>query len=410
MSDNTTDDDGGGIYNDGWLAKATIDDSQIVNNRAGFRGGGFYSEDSAVVTFTNSIINNNEAGRGGGVYNGYHSTSTFNEITISGNSAGRGGGIGNTFGVVIVNNTIIDHNTATVQGGGIDGNSNITVIDSTISNNTGALIGGGINSGGVLTVSHTTVMSNVATTNGGGINSGAACGRVMIYDSIVSHNQAQGTGTFDGGGGILIESKGIIENSVISHNASGNLGGGIHISFTGSSGCPGTAILTNTTVSGNSAKNGGGIASRTSTFTTLNSNTVVENTASEAGGGIYSGSTVTVRNSLVAQNNAPTGPDCRNTVTSEDYNLFQNLNDCTLTGVTAHNILAQDPLLDPLQNNGGSTLTHALLLDSPAIDAGDDASCPTEDQRGVARPQWGQCDIGAFEWQGYLVDLPLVIK
>jgi len=61
-----------------------------------------------------------------------------------------------------------------------------------------------------------------------------------------------------------------------------------------------------------------------------------------------------------------------------------------------------DPLLGPLANNGGSTLTHALLPGSPAIDAGDPAVCAAApvnnlDHRGVARPQGSACDIGAVE-------------
>ncbi|MCL4300803.1 MAG: Ig-like domain repeat protein [Anaerolineae bacterium] len=60
-----------------------------------------------------------------------------------------------------------------------------------------------------------------------------------------------------------------------------------------------------------------------------------------------------------------------------------------------------DPFLGPLANNGGSTPTHALLPGSPAINAGNNTSCLTTDQRGIARPQQGQCDIGAFESRGF---------
>ena len=69
---------------------------------------------------------------------------------------------------------------------------------------------------------------------------------------------------------------------------------------------------------------------------------------------------------------------------------------CTITGDLTGNITGQDPLLGPLQNNGGPTETHALLPDSPAIDAGADTACPAADQRGVARPLGSACDIGAF--------------
>jgi hypothetical protein len=62
-----------------------------------------------------------------------------------------------------------------------------------------------------------------------------------------------------------------------------------------------------------------------------------------------------------------------------------------------------DPRLGPLQDNGGPTLTHVLLRGSPAIDSGDDILCPEIDQRGIPRPQWHGCDIGAFEYDGTLL-------
>ncbi|MCZ6768321.1 MAG: hypothetical protein O7D93_03645, partial [Acidobacteria bacterium] len=83
--------------------------------------------------------------------------------------------------------------------------------------------------------------------------------------------------------------------------------------------------------------------------------------------------------------------------------------DGTCIGVTPPAVLADgdftdDPLLDPLADNGGPTFTHALLPDSPAIDAGDNAACPDTDQRGLSRPIDGNedgdaiCDIGAYEF------------
>src|SRR5439155_6274327 len=74
---------------------------------------------------------------------------------------------------------------------------------------------------------------------------------------------------------------------------------------------------------------------------------------------------------------------------------------CLLAG--AGDIENADPLLGPLQDNGGATQTHALLAGSPAIDAGDNNGCPGTDQRGIARPVDANsdgvaiCDIGAFE-------------
>jgi hypothetical protein len=54
-------------------------------------------------------------------------------------------------------------------------------------------------------------------------------------------------------------------------------------------------------------------------------------------------------------------------------------------------------MLGLLQNNGGPTQTHALLAGSAAIDTAVLANCPATDQRGISRPQGGQCDIGAYE-------------
>ncbi len=56
-------------------------------------------------------------------------------------------------------------------------------------------------------------------------------------------------------------------------------------------------------------------------------------------------------------------------------------------------------MLGALADNGGPTLTHALLPGSPALDAGNDAACSATDQRGVSRPQGAHCDIGAYEAQ-----------
>jgi hypothetical protein len=65
---------------------------------------------------------------------------------------------------------------------------------------------------------------------------------------------------------------------------------------------------------------------------------------------------------------------------------------------TCTNIIITDPKLGPLGNYGGFTQTIPLLPGSSAIDAGDDTTCPTTDQRGVSRPQGAHCDIGAYEY------------
>ena len=76
-----------------------------------------------------------------------------------------------------------------------------------------------------------------------------------------------------------------------------------------------------------------------------------------------------------------------------------------------------DPKLDALRDNGGGGLlpTHALSKGSPALDAvttcNDLGGSPvTVDERGVARPKFSACDIGAYEWAGHAVYLPIVLR
>ena len=83
---------------------------------------------------------------------------------------------------------------------------------------------------------------------------------------------------------------------------------------------------------------------------------------------------------------------------------------CQIAGTITGNIYNQDPLLGPLQDNGGSTLTMALLPGSPAIDSGDDAGCPSTDQRRFRRPMGAHCDIGAMEYSPYAVFLAHTVR
>ncbi len=113
-----------------------------------------------------------------------------------------------------------------------------------------------------------------------------------------------------------------------------------------------------------------------------------------------------MRNSLVAGNKSPTGPDILGPLTSQGYNLIQNTKDTTFAPTQAHetdllqvapSALGIDPLL---RDNNGPTLTHALLLGSVAIDRIPPSNCRIKDistdQRGVRRPQRVACDIGAY--------------
>jgi hypothetical protein len=201
----------------------------------------------------------------------------------------------------------------------------------------------------------------------------------------------------DAGAGIANEGALTVTNSTLSGNFAG-IGGGIYNA--------GILTVTNSTISGNSASWRGGGIYNIREMTVANS-TISGNAAIGEGGGIYNDATATVINSTLAGNSADWGGGI--------YNVSWGTLDYFNT-IVANSILGDDVVnldhsssknnwvgtlsLGPLADNGGPTQTMALPDGSPAIDAGDDATCASADQRGVTRPQGSHCDIGAYEYQG----------
>ena len=267
-------------------------------------------------------------------------------------------------------------------------------------------LGGGIRNTGTLTITNTKVGGNRAQHAGGISNDGM----LNLTDSIISGNRAVG----GNGGGIRNTGTLTITNSTVRGNTGDNAGGGISTNgmlnltlsrISGNSGGDGSGIrnfgtvnLANSTISGNAAVSDGGGINNDATFNMTNS-TITGNTANNRAGGVLNGDngTVNLVNGIIAGNTAATRPDCFGLFTSLGHNLIGNTSACAFTPATG-DLVNVDPLLGPLRDNGGPTLTHALLPGSPAIDSGDDAACPATDQRGVARPQGAHCDIGAFEF------------
>ena len=239
-----------------------------------------------------------------------------------------------------------------------------------------------------IAISGVTIRDGNTTGSGCGVVNDSATltlTEVMITSNAAGHPN-------DGGGGIgTFGSSGTVElvNSTVNGNTATN-GGGIFSNFS-------TLILTNSTLSNNVATEvGGGIVNAFGTMTLTNS-TVSYNTAT-SGGGILdvlsAGDTSSLTNTIVANNTA--GSDCSASITSLGHNLDSD-GSCNFAGTG--DISGVDPLLGPLEDNGGATETHALAGGSPAIDAGDNSPCPAVDQRGYVRPQLSACDIGAFELQ-----------
>jgi hypothetical protein len=258
--------------------------------------------------------------------------------------------------------------------------------------------GGGINtvitiSGGNVNLSRLTIRNGHAPSgsSGGGINN---YGTLMINNSNISGNVCAGLVCY--GGGISNEAghQLTVNNSTIVGNSSHFLGGGVADN--------GTATINNSTIVANYAPGGGGIWVGGSGTASLSNSTVSNNRGASRGTGLQGA--VTVKNSIVAMNSG--GGNCDSHVVSSGYNLSSD-NTCNFHQMGDLN--NRDPLLGPLQNNGGPTQTQALLDGSPAIDSGNPSGCTdgnghllTTDQRGMPRPDHedtGGCDMGAYERQ-----------
>ncbi len=252
--------------------------------------------------------------------------------------------------------------------------------------------GGAIyNDGGALSLGQCMVKDNSADSYAGGIWTEG--GSVDLLDSTLSQNSA-----INGAGLFSIRSNVEIERSTLSGNIcrDGNGGGGGGGAIENNTGS--TLTLRNSTISGNSALFGGGV----SNFATLSvqSCTFTGNTATYpevglSGGAIQNmeGATTTVENSLIADNTGA-APDVAGQFLSQGFNLIGQSEGSSGFGAPGDrsNLPAN---LGPLADNGGLTLTHALLEGSAALDGGQ--TDLATDQRGVARAQGRATDIGAFE-------------
>jgi predicted outer membrane repeat protein len=201
----------------------------------------------------------------------------------------------------------------------------------------------------------------------------------------------------------------------VSGNTSAYEGGGISIT--------GALTVTNSTVSGNSVRNGNGGGIYLAGTLTVTNSTVSGNTAGHSGGGVYGyGGTLTLTNSTVSGNSAEfragavynrdsqvtltrslIDGDCGySAIISGGYNIESPGDTCRLDPDGTDLVDVPDPMLGPRQDNGGPTETHALLPGSVAIDAIPGDACEVEtDQRGQPRPETdgSMCDVGAFEVQ-----------
>jgi CSLREA domain-containing protein len=280
-----------------------------------------------------------------------------------------------------------------------------------------------------LTITNGYSVDGVNAAQGGGVSADLDT-TVNLTDMVIRGNTTGNgnPGSGGGGGGVFNFGTMTITRSTISGNTTGNGGSdpGASGGWGGGINNAGFLTLINSTVSGNTTGNGatatqggsgGGIYSTTGRTVTLLNCTVTGNQAGSggSGGGISNSGTANLKDTIVANNTisgSGSGPDLSGSFTSQDFNLIESASGASVAGLTTHNIIGIDPLLGPLAANGGSTLTHAPMFGSPAIDAAN--SSLTTDQRGQPRPiddinavnvaGGNASDIGAFEGHSYEVN------
>ena len=335
-------------------------------------GGAIYVNDTANLTLTGMTISNNtSSSKGGGIFSGLNSVLTITNSVISDNTAGmNAGGIG-TEGQLTISGSTISGNTAGADGGGINafGTATVDITNSVLSGNS-AVRGGGYQGNFALNLTNSTVSGNTASTSGGGLRSF----RTHVTGSTFTDNcvGARGVGGVctPGGQGGAIETTGdvmTVRNSTFSNNSAA-IGGGIYYLWAGD----GSGVISSTFVNSTVSVDGLDLG-----LSLPMSNTIV------SGGGCAG-----VAGGLVADGG---------------FNLDSG-NTCGFTQPTSK--VNTDPMLGPLQDNGGLTWTMAILPNSPAMDAGS-AFGLTTDQRGMTKPvdhasianAGDGSDIGAFEVQ-----------
>jgi predicted outer membrane repeat protein len=346
---------------------------------------------------------------------------TDNNLGSPQNSDSSGGGIAlyENGGDLTVSDMVITDNRSYNDGGGIwcSDAGHLQIQNTTISNNV-AYAGGGIYSDGCdITVVSSTIANNVTTDGGGGGGFYLSDTNFEMRGSTVSGNTADGWG-----GGFYVDNGAeysfLITNSTISGNTAGDDGGGIYFNSAG-----GTIIQS--TITDNTADDTGGIATEDAGATAVKGTQKAatakrgedqakkaEKAAAAANVGAQQTTyDVHLVGTIVAGNsgNDVFGQGEEDGEINSLNSLIGTVGPDTIVHDQGGTLLGVDPLLGPLADNGGPTMTHALLAGSPAINAGPQPLPDFEgnefDQRGAGfvRVIDGRVDIGAFETQPVVV-------
>jgi hypothetical protein len=347
------------------ISGLTIRDGNEVDAGGIVQGGGILSS-GVRLTLRNVVVTGNTAngdgaaGQNGGIVQGgglfqAGGSLTLVESTISGNNALARGASEQAGGIV--------------QGGGLWAASSVTVSNSMVSGNLASALGG-------QGPSNTEQVGGII--QGGGLWAVASGGSSLSFAGLtLSGNLADASGGPGGKGGIIQGGGSLLGNSVP------------------------VASLSNATITSNVARadgagagiiQGGGVIatnSETAPFellsVTFSGNRVEPATVLGGGGNLLTAGPFTIRNSIIAAGSGPMGSE--NCSTNEELSsLGFNIDSLDQCGFkTAGDKVNTDPLLGPLQSNGGPTQTMVPASNSPAVDQGKSFGLGT-DQRGVLRP------------------------
>jgi hypothetical protein len=351
-------------------------------NHTSDAGGGFLIDGSTVL-ISDTVIQDNTTAHGGGGVDVQGGTLTLVNSSLLNNTAGGGSGGGlnaHSWGLITLDNVTVQGNVAQGWGGGLHV-PRVSITNSRIVSNTAVGRGGGV-AADAATIYESEISGNTVTgeePSGGGIDVGASgAGRLVVCNSMVSDNQAVGTVGSLGGGIQAGGAEATIVNTVVSNNASDIRAVDVY----------GAVItVTNSLFISNT---GGGLGGRYVTGTIVNA-TFADNT----GIGLFIGGEVTVTNSIMWGN--------------EEHNYFCT-GGCTLTYCDVEdeeiagtgNIYADPLFVDPINGD------YHLGVGSPCIDKGTSVGAPTHDIERT--PRDARPDIGAYEWTGFRVFLPLTVR
>ncbi len=423
---------GGGIRVQGGSATAVTTFNRVVvqNNHTGWGGGGIAAaSNDQTITINNSTINANTAGdvatgantcHGAGIAFQNRGKLNLTNSTVSNNVLSASASPSLTFGGGI-SMSVAQPNTAVITGSSISNNSIGSV---PMTSNTGSFIGGGIfSTGTTITISGSTISGNSVGGSAGSLSGGGLYFRSTstVETAVVSNTTISGNSARQAGGVAVNAQGGTVNATFTNTTINGNTatllnGGGLESTSSLGSGFP-TVNMTNSTVSGNSAVNGAGIYSGfINSIINLNYVTVASNTATTNGGGLNNGGgTINLKNSIVADNGAVTGPDISGTITSQDYNHVENTSGGTFFTsdektskpvatffVLPNDVTGTDPMLGALALNGGTRMNHLPANLSPVTNTipngtSDCGVAVTTSQSALTRPQQTGCEKGAAE-------------